>query len=93
MARPEAAVKLDAKLATFDELWQPKIVGQINYLHLRSSRSTATSFGSAPGATSSENRSARRGPSMSTNCCILERIVTGSAESALRARSGQQPSA
>ena len=35
MAAPETVVRLDEKFAAFDELWTPKIVGQINDLHLK----------------------------------------------------------
>jgi mannose-6-phosphate isomerase-like protein (cupin superfamily) len=35
MAAPETVVRLDEKFAAFDELWTPKIVGQINDMHLK----------------------------------------------------------
>ena len=35
MARPDAVVNLDAKFAGFDELWSPKIIAEINDLHLK----------------------------------------------------------
>lgn len=35
MAQPETIVNLNEKLAAFDEQWKPKIVGQVNDLHLK----------------------------------------------------------
>jgi mannose-6-phosphate isomerase-like protein (cupin superfamily) len=35
MAAPETVVRLDEKFAAFDDLWTPKIVGQINEMHLK----------------------------------------------------------
>jgi mannose-6-phosphate isomerase-like protein (cupin superfamily) len=35
MAAPETVVRLDEKFAAFDDLWTPKIVGQINDMHLK----------------------------------------------------------
>ena len=35
MAAPEVVVRLDEKFAAFDDLWTPKIVGQINDMHLK----------------------------------------------------------
>ena len=35
MAAPETVVRLDEKFAAFDDLWSPKIVGQINDIHLK----------------------------------------------------------
>ena len=35
MAAPETVVRLDEKFAAFDDLWSPKIVGQINDMHLK----------------------------------------------------------
>lgn len=35
MAAPETVVDFAQKLASFDERWQPKIVGQMNDLHVK----------------------------------------------------------
>lgn len=35
MAQPETIVNLNEKLAAFDDQWKPKIVGQVNDLHLK----------------------------------------------------------
>jgi mannose-6-phosphate isomerase-like protein (cupin superfamily) len=35
VAAPDSVVNLDEKFAGFDEHWSPKIVGQINDLHLK----------------------------------------------------------
>jgi mannose-6-phosphate isomerase-like protein (cupin superfamily) len=35
MAAPDTVVRLDEKFAGFDDLWAPKIVGQINDMHLK----------------------------------------------------------
>jgi len=35
MTAPETVVRLDERFAAFDDLWTPKIVGQINDMHLK----------------------------------------------------------
>ena len=35
MAAPETVVGLEEKFAAFDDLWTPKILGQINDMHLK----------------------------------------------------------
>lgn len=35
MAAPDTVVNLDEKFAAFDELWTPKIVAQVNDLHVK----------------------------------------------------------
>lgn len=35
MARPDIVVNLADKLAAFDDLWAPRIVGQVNDLHVK----------------------------------------------------------
>ena len=35
MAAPDTVVNLDEKFALFSERWQPKIVGQLNDLHIK----------------------------------------------------------
>jgi mannose-6-phosphate isomerase-like protein (cupin superfamily) len=35
MDAPDTVVRLDEKFAAFDDLWTPKIVGQINDMHLK----------------------------------------------------------
>ena len=38
MAAPDTVVNLDEKFALFSERWQPKIVGQLNDLHVKIAR-------------------------------------------------------
>jgi mannose-6-phosphate isomerase-like protein (cupin superfamily) len=35
MAAPETVVRLDEKFAAFNDLWSPKIIGEINDMHLK----------------------------------------------------------
>jgi hypothetical protein len=45
MAAPETVVRLDEKFAAFNDLWSPKIIGEINDMHLKQSRCKESSYG------------------------------------------------
>ena len=47
MAAPDTVVDFAEKLAAFDELWSPKIIGQVNDLHVKAVKLLGSSSGTS----------------------------------------------